>query len=123
MRGPKLTYYGCVADRCLLLIKDGKIVRVSFSESLLSFLGRKLGGAWRVQQATFTAGPRLEPGEVSRSGLYGINTVRGDKTLRISLDRETAELLAADPSRYVVAVTLVALGKVLDGSEEGQVAA
>ena len=60
-----------------------------------------LDTGYSVKRCTFQLGRKLLPGDISRSGLYALVSAKSDITLRISLQREIAELLCDNDSRYL----------------------
>lgn len=77
-------------------LEDGrKTFRLTFSKSLAEYLQR-LRPHLSLVRRTFTTGRALARGESSPSGAYAIVDTRKFKTLRITLDRRIADLLASD---------------------------
>lgn len=77
---------------------------MTFSKSLAQYLTEKLSGS-ELKQFTFVVSKKLNSGEKSNSGLYGI--VRKDDSwmLRITLFFELAEM-SRDNTRDIVEVYL-----------------
>ncbi len=96
-----------MADQAYGLIQNGRLCRISFSLSLLKFIQSRRGGT--IHRLTFQAGQVLQPGEISRSGLYAVISTKNDWTLRITLFRELADFFR-DDSRYIAECHLIRIG-------------
>lgn len=90
---------GCSAERAYALVRDERLLRVSFSRSLLDHLARCTPGA-RVIRVRIRLGKPLLPGEVCASGLYAICKARSGWPLRVTLFSALADHWR-DPSRTV----------------------
>jgi hypothetical protein len=60
-----------------------------------------------VRRFNFKIGKKLEPGEASKSGLYAIVSAKGGYALRISLIKESAEMLCDNDTRYLAEAWMV----------------
>lgn len=95
---------GCPKDKVWIVVQYNKIVRLTFSKSLAEFISSKLPDS-QVQQVEFIVSRKLEKGQKSKSGLYGITNKRDGWMLRICMSSELAEMFRHD-SREVVEVWL-----------------
>lgn len=92
---------GCQDVKVWGLLKDGRLYRLSFSTSVLEHINANCGNEYTLQRFRIFKGKRLAPNEVSASGLYGIIDSRRDYTLRISLCRESANIMCDFHWRYL----------------------
>lgn len=79
---------------------------MTFSKSVAEHVNALVGDEYTLQRFRIHRGRVLRPGEESQSGLYGIEAVRKEYMLRVSLCRETANLLCDFDSRRLVEVFL-----------------
>lgn len=77
-----------------------KLHRLTFSKSLASMIAEQYQ-EYEMCRFKFKIGKRLAKGEESSTGLYAIMSSQTDITLRISLIKESAELMCEDDSRYL----------------------
>lgn len=82
-------------------MKNSKIYRITFSESLAQHILKCLDDTYSILPVTIKVGRRLKDGETSSSGLYGIVATRNDRLLRVSLSKDIAEFMCNDDSRYL----------------------
>jgi len=94
--------YGCAPDKVYALCEGSKVIRFSFSHSLLSYLRRRYRPGCELRRFTVRTGRELLPGQCSSTGLYAIMDRRKGKMLRIHVNRVLAEELTRCGSRYVV---------------------
>ena len=89
------TLQGCLADKAFAIVdlKTKKIHRVSFSSSLLQHIIDSTQSPYVVREITFILGGKLEPNEVSSTGIYALVKSKTDWTLRISLFNNVANFL------------------------------
>lgn len=81
--------------------KASTLHRLTFSKSLADHL-TTYNPDYTVRTFRYILGPKLGTGEISASGLYAITSnlsTSKELVLRISLDRETADLLTSDQYR------------------------
>lgn len=83
---------------------NGKLLRVTFSESLAYHMVSQTNRGC-VKKVRFVTGRKLEPGEKSKSGLYGIAKKNG-WVLRITMFPDAVEMWK-HPSRDIVEIWLV----------------
>jgi hypothetical protein len=89
------------------VVKAEKVFRLTFSKSLAEHIVAALGDdTFTLRRLSFRIGRRLELGDLSRSGAYAVVDVRKGATLRVSLDRDVAELMRSD-SRYLAEAWVV----------------
>lgn len=91
--------YGLVDDNA------NKLHKLSFSKSLINHIVNTTTG---YKQATFEfkLGERLQPGQTSKSGLYGIMSAHKRMLLRVQIDPNMAQQLTPDSNRYLTTVWL-----------------
>lgn len=87
--------------------KTNKLHRLTFSESLCRLILQTLGGDYTAKRVEYVIGKTLNPGEVSKSGLYAIMSKSKEIALRISLDKRTADLYTDNNSRYLAEAWLL----------------
>lgn len=93
------TVAGCNAERAYALVRDERLLRVSFSRSLLDHLASRTPDT-RVVRVRIRLGKLLLPGDACASGLYAICKARSGWPLRVTLFSALADHWR-DPSRTV----------------------
>lgn len=91
------------------LVEHGRLVRFSFSRSLLEYLRATYRPGADLVRAGLLVGRRLRQGETSRTGLYGILTSKTAYPLRITQHSDLALELTQCPSRCLAEVELIRL--------------
>jgi hypothetical protein len=94
---------GCLADKAYAIVdvKTKKVHRISFSSSLLQHIIDSTNSPYVVKEITFRLGKKLEPNEVSSTGIYALVKSKNDWTLRISLFKNIANYLCDFDTRYL----------------------
>lgn len=83
-----------------------RLHRLTFSRGLADFIAASYT-EYEVKQFNFVVGRKLEKGETSKSGLYGLMSKKGDYALRIGLIKEISEMQCDYDSRYLSEVWIV----------------
>lgn len=74
---------------------------------MIDLLRSKVGTKYQIEKGKMILGKRLEKGEESSTGLYGIVSSITDKPLRVALNKDIANMLAGDQYRYITEAYLL----------------
>lgn len=93
---------GCRSDIAYGICDDTKIYRITFSYDLARLICERHGnGKLKVCKIKFRIGRKLQPGETSYNGIYGLIKTKNDWALRISLIKDCANLYCDWDTSYL----------------------
>ncbi len=85
------------------IVSDKAVHRITFSKALAEHAVKSSERPYTVKRIKLELGKELEKGNTSSSGAYAIVDRNKGKILRVALNKDIAEILAADyKSRKVV---------------------
>ncbi len=102
MAGGCSTTKGCPNDKAWAVVKDDKVYRITFSQSLAEHAIKCTEDPnFTLARITLKIGNEIGPGQNSPTGLYALIDRRKGKTLRVAMNKELANLVCDFKSRYL----------------------
>lgn len=76
------------------MIKDNKVIRITFSRSLAELIIKEVGG--ELHRIKLFIGDPIKDGEDSKNGLYAICKKNSNYPLRVTMFKDLAQLWRSD---------------------------
>lgn len=90
--------------------------RATFSKSVANHVLTFLDDSYEARKIKFEVGRNITTGEKSNTGIYGILDSRKGRVLRISVNKNMAEYLSNDNSRYLAEISITNIGERINGN-------